>query len=318
MKRALLLSLIIIILAAAVSAAVFYTRAPTKQAGAPEGSITIVDDFGRNVTVIKYPKRIVSMTPANTEILFALGLEDRVVGVTKYCDYPPRVKELVEEGKVAVIGGFSDPNIERVVALDPDLVLAAHSLQLKAIEQLEEKGVTVVGLDPKSLKDVLNDILLVGKVTGKEAEAKALVESMEQRIENVVSKTKEAQYRPRVYYEVWHDPLMSAGPGTWINELIELAGGVNIFSDAKAPYPEVSSESIITRNPEIIIIKVGYMGGVAKEEIKRRPGWEAIDAVRNDRIYEVDENILIRPGPRIVEGLETLARIIHPELFGAK
>lgn len=318
MKKVALLSLIAILLAATVFVAVFYTRAPTGPAGAPEGSTAITDDFGRNVTVVKYPKRIVSMAPANTEILFALGLGDRVVGVTKYCDYPPRVKELVEEGKIAVIGGFSDPNIERVIALDPDLVLAAHSLQLKAMEQLEEKGVTVVGLDPKSLRDVLNDILLVGKITGKEAEAKALVESMERRIESVVSKVKEAQRRPRVYYEVWHDPLMSVGPGTWINELIGLAGGVNIFSDAKVPYPEVSSESIIARDPEIIVIKVGYMGGVAKDEIKRRPGWEAIDAVRNDRIYEVDENILIRPGPRIVDGLETLARIIHPELFRAE
>jgi iron complex transport system substrate-binding protein len=222
---------------------------------------------------------------------------------------------MVEEGKIMIIGGFADPSIEKIVGLKPDVVFAMHTIQLKTVESLEEKNIAVIYLDPSNIQDVLDDILLVGKATGKEAEAKKLVEEIKWRIDNVINKTREVSYRPRVYYEVWHDPLMSVGPGTWIHDIIELAGGSNIFSDAKVKYLKISSESVITRNPEIIIIKIGYMGGIAKEEIAKRPGWNTIDAVKNDDIYEVDESILIRPGPRIVEGLETLAKIIHPELF---
>jgi iron complex transport system substrate-binding protein len=283
--------------------------------GTEKTTITIIDDRGKEVVINYPPERIVSIVPANTEILFALSLDDRIVGVTRYCDYPPKVKNMVEEGKIMIIGGFADPSIEKIVGLKPDVVFAMHTIQLKTVESLEEKNIAVIYLDPSNIQDVLDDILLVGKATGKEAEAKKLVEEIKWRIDNVINKTREVSYRPRVYYEVWHDPLMSVGPGTWIHDIIELAGGSNIFSDAKVKYLKISSESVITRNPEIIIIKIGYMGGIAKEEIAKRPGWNTIDAVKNDDIYEVDESILIRPGPRIVEGLETLAKIIHPELF---
>jgi iron complex transport system substrate-binding protein len=306
-----------VVLVVAVLSAMLIFSPSTLGLGGSQKTLTVIDDHGRKVTIANYPpERIVSLAPSNTEILFALGLDDKVVGVSRYCDYPPKVKELVEEGKLAVVGGYADPNIEKIVGLKPDVVFAATTVQLKAVESLEEKGVTVILLDPKNIQDILDDILLVGKATGKEAEAKKLVEEMRRRIDFVVIKTQNVSYRPRVYYEVWHDPLMSVGPGTWVHELIELAGGSNIFSDAKVKYPKVSSESVIARNPEIIIIKIGYMGEVAREEIAKRPGWNTIDAVKNGKIYEVDENILIRPGPRIVEGLETLARIIHPELFG--
>lgn len=277
--------------------------------------LEVEDDFGRVVVVEGCPKRIVSLAPSNTEVLFALGLGERVVGVTKYCDYPPEVLRLVREGRITVVGGYADPSIERIVALKPDLVLAATTVQLKVVRLLEGKGLVVVALAPKSVEDILRDIRLVGKITCRVEEAEKLVEDMEARIKSVLEKVRHATYRPRVYYEIWHNPLMSAGPGTWIDELIRLAGGENIFSDAKVKYPEVSSEAVIRRNPEVIIVKVGYMGGVAKDEIGRRVGWSVIDAVKNDRIYEVDEDIVIRPGPRIVEGLEVLAKILHPELF---
>ncbi|MDW8045558.1 MAG: cobalamin-binding protein, partial [Nitrososphaerota archaeon] len=237
------------------------------------------------------------------------------VGVTNYCDYPARVKGLVNEGRIMIIGGFANPSIEKIVASMPDVVFAIHTIQLKFVESLEEKGVKVVFLDPKSIQDILNNILLIGKVAGKDVEAKKLVESMKQRIDNVVKKTQNIPYRPRVYYEVWHDPLMSIGPGTFISQLIEMAGGQNIFSDSHLPYPVVSAESVIARNPEFIIIKIGYMGGVAKDEIMKRPGWGVISAVKDGKIYEIDEDLVVRPGPRIVEGLELLAKIIHPGLF---
>jgi len=277
----------------------------------------VVDDFGRKVSVAVKPKpsRIVSLAPSVTEILFALGLEDRVVGVTSFCDYPPEVLDRVRLGRLVVVGGFADPVIERIVALNPDLVLLHGSLQKKAVQVLEGRGLTVVALNPKNVSHMLQDIKLVGLVTGNVEEADRLVGDLQARIDVVLTKTRNLAYRPRVYYEVWYDPLMSAGRETWINELIEMAGGINIFSESKEPYPTVSSESVVQRSPEVIIVDVGYMGGHAVEKIKSRPGWSVVEAVRKDAIYEVDESLVLRPGPRIVKGLEKIAAILHPELF---
>ncbi|MEM2210441.1 MAG: cobalamin-binding protein [Nitrososphaerales archaeon] len=279
-------------------------------------AMKVIDDRGKEVIITNYPPtKIISIAPSNTEILFSLGLDDKIIGVTQYCDYPPKVKRMVDEGKIAIVGGFANPSIEKIIALMPDVVFATHTVQLKVIESLEEKGIRVVFLDPKNIQDILNNILIIGKVTGKEIEAKKLVDEMKQRIDYVISKTQNVSYKPRVYYEVWHDPLMSIGPDTYVSQLIEMAGGKNIFSDSNLPYPIVNSESIISRDPEIIIIKIGYMGGIAKDEIVKRSGWNVISAVKNGKIYEINEDLVIRPGPRIVEGLEILAKIIHPELF---
>ncbi len=283
----------------------------------PTIPLTLTDDFGRTVTIPRTPKRIVSLAPSNTEILFALGLGSKVIGVTKFCDYPPEVLQRVKEGNITVIGGFVDPSIERIVALNPDLVLAATSLQEKVVNELEERGLTVIALYPKNIDQILADISLVGKVCGKPGEAEKLTNEMKRVIDAVVSETTNVAYRPRVYYEVWYEPLYTIGPGTWQNELIKMAGGVNIFADAKQAYPIVSSEAVIQLDPEIIIVTVGYMGGVKKEDFEKRPGWSAISAVKNNRIYTIEENIVIRPGPRIVQGLEQLAKFIHPEIFGA-
>jgi iron complex transport system substrate-binding protein len=282
----------------------------------PTPPLTLTDDFGRTVTIPKIPERIVSLSPSNTEILFALGLGPKVVGVTKFCDYPPEVLQRVKDGDIAVIGGFVDPSIERIVALNPDLVLAATRLQENVVNELEKMGLKVIALDPHNLSQILADIKLVGKACGKSEEAEKLANEMKRVIDFIFSKTKNVPNRPRVYYEVWYEPLYTIGPGTWQNELIEMAGGVNIFADAKQAYPIVSSEAVIQRDPEIIIVSIGYMGGVKKEDFEKRPGWGAISAVKNNRIYEIDENLVVRPGPRIVQGLEQLAKFIHPEIFG--
>jgi len=271
--------------------------------------LAIKDNVGRVIEIGSEPERIISLSPGNTEILFALGLDARIVGVTEYCDYPAQAK-----GKPKV-GGFSTINIERVVSLEPDLVLATGGLQLRTVQQLENLGIKTVVLGPRRIDDVLSNIELVGEITNKNAEAKALAETLRRRIESIEAKTENLVSRPRVYYEIWHNPLMSVGQGTWIDELIELAGGRNIFTDSSDPYPIINSELVIERDPEVIIIKSGYMGGAAEKDIIQRPGWDRISAVRNERIYEIDENILIRPGPRIVDGLEALTMIIHPQLF---
>lgn len=277
--------------------------------------ISVVDDFGRNVTVSAMPEKIVSLAPSATEILFALNLGSRVIGVTRYCDYPPEVVNRVRSGNLTVVGGIVDISVESVMALHPDLVVATYSLQAEIIKILEEKGLTVVGLNPKDLQQTLNDIRLVGLLCGEAERAEQLVADLQRRMDYIAQRVKEAGSRPRVYYEVWYDPLMSVGPETVQSDLIHTAGGDNIFADAQAPYPTISSEAVIMRNPEVIIVPIGYMGGVGKEEFDKRPGWSGIDAVKNGRIFEVDENLVVRPGPRVVDGLEQLALILHPDRF---
>jgi iron complex transport system substrate-binding protein len=311
------IGLIITVLAILIISGIVWYTLPPITVKLPTLPLTLTDDFGRNVVIPEIPERIVSLSPSNTEILFALGLGPKVIGVTKFCDYPPEVLQRVKEGDIAVIGGFVDPSIERIVALNPDLVLVATRLQEKVVNELEKMGLTVLALDPHNVGQILADIKLVGKACGKSEEAEKLANEMKQVIDFIFSKTKNVPNRPRVYYEVWYEPLYTIGPGTWQNELIEIAGGVNIFADAKQAYPIVSSEAVIQRDPEIIIVPVGYMGGVKKEDFEKRPGWSAVSAVENDRIHEIDENLVIRPGPRIVRGLERLAGFIHPEIFGA-
>jgi len=271
--------------------------------------LTIVDDAGRSIEIGIQPERMISLSPGNTEILFALGLGEKVVGVTNYCDYPEEAKEKPK------VGGFSTISIEKIVSLEPDLVLATGGVQRQIVDRLESIGIKTLVVSPETVEEIIKDIELIGRIANKNDEAEVLVENLRSRIEDVSTKIQQTTSRPKVYYEIWHNPLMSIGEGTWIDELIGLAGGRNIFSGSSDPYPMVNSELIIQRDPEIIIIKRGYMGGAAKEDILARPGWQEISAVRDGRIYEIDEDILIRPGPRIVDGLEILAIAIHPQLF---
>jgi len=271
--------------------------------------LTIVDDMGRNVTIFKQPERIVSLAPSNTEMLFALGLGDRVVGVTDYCDYPP---EAEEKDKV---GGFSTVNIEKVVALEPDLILATGRHESIA-GNLEGVGLTVVVLDPKNVDDILDDIVLVGRITGQAGVAEELRVDMERRINAITSKVENAERRG-VFYVTWHDPLRSVGPGTNIHELIRLAGGSNIAGDAKVDYPIYSMEILIERDPDIIIISSKHgIAGPTAENVGALLQNVNISAVRNHRIYEINADLVVRDGPRIVDGLEEMAKYIHPELFG--
>jgi iron complex transport system substrate-binding protein len=305
-KNRTLLTIFIVLFVA--TAGVYWVIRPTK---IPEViyPLTIRDDIGRTIEMGTEPRRIVSLSPGNTEILFALGLDEQVVGVSDYCDYPAPAKEKQK------VGGFATISIERVASLEPDLVLATGGVQLRTVDRLEDLGIKTLVLSPKTVEGILNDIELVGEITNRNNEANILVEKLKNRIKFIESATRQKKSTPRVYYEIWHSPLMSAGQDTWINELIGLAGGLNIFSDSSDPYPIISTELVIERDPEIIVIKRGYMGGIAKEDIEGRLGWDRITAVKMGRIYEIEEDILIRPGPRIIEGLETLAALIHPQLF---
>lgn len=282
-----------------------------KPKGVGEASvISLQDDFGRTIKLQMVPQRIVSLAPAHTEILFALGLGNRVVGVTDFCDYPAEVQQKTR------VGGYMDPNLEEIVALDPDLVVA-DSLNQEVVNQLDKANIQVLALNPKDIKGVMRAIDKIGKATGSEKEAGNLTAKIQQQINNVVEKTKGILPgdKPRVYYEIWNEPLMAAGPGTFIDDLIELSGGTNVAGDSAKEYPEYSMEVLIKKDPQIMIHSYGHGTEAPSGRIVDRPGWQGMSCIRDKRIYSVDANLVTRPGPRIGTALQKLARIIHPELF---
>lgn len=282
--------------------------------GKVEYSIEITDQSGRVVKLVKIPERIISLAPGNTEILFALGVEDKVVGVTDYCNYPPEAKEKPR------MGGFSTPNLEKLVAASPDLVLATSIHQKMVVPRLEEMGIPVVILNPKTLDEILGSISLVGRVTGKEKEASGVVAGMRTKIKSVTDKTDNLlqTQNPRVLYITWYNPLMTAGLGTIQDELIQKAGGINIARGLSGQ-ANISLESVIAANPEVIIAGVGMgTGNDAPLQFARTdPSLTNTDAVQHNRVYAVDVDLAGRSGPRITDALEQFAEFIHPELFKA-
>jgi iron complex transport system substrate-binding protein len=281
--------------------------------------VTLVDDMGNVVTFTSAPERVVSLAPSNTEILFAIGAGDKVVGVTDYCNYPYNFTAWIEAGNMTSIGSYWQPSIEPIVALEPDLVLASSG-SLEAAVSLKNLGYAVLVVEGQTIDDVLQDILLVGRATYKNSESIALVTEMRVRIDAVVNQAADATTTPKVYHEVWNEPLMSVGPDTFIDEMITLAGGTNIFNDATTSWPIVSSEAIIERNPDVMFFPDMYMGRAnfyeTMEAVESRPGWDTITAVQNGALYEINADIISRSGPRIVDALETLAKMVHPEIFG--
>jgi iron complex transport system substrate-binding protein len=271
----------------------------------------IVDDLGRSVNIERIPQIIVSLSPSNTEILFALGLGEKVVGVTEYCNYPP---EALDKEK---IGSYSTPDIERIIALQPDLILANSIHAKEVIPALEDRGLTVFALAPENLDGILEDIQMVGKITGKEEEASKLMAQMENRIKTITDKTKNLEERPRVFYITWDDPLWSVGSETTAQELIDKAAGVNIFQDITG-HRTVDLELVIAHNPEIIIACTGH--GEAKDKpfewAKSELRLGVTEARKNNRIHQIDADLVTRTGPRIVDALEEFAYFIHPEIFG--
>lgn len=279
--------------------------------------VIVTDDFGYKVVVKKYPKRIVSLAPSNTEILFALGLGNRVVGVTDYCNYPPEVVKLKKEGKIVSVGGFSTINVEKVVALKPDLVVAAYGNGLGNIEAIKRFGIPVICFNPKSLEDVMRDIWILGVVTGEKQNATKLIQFMKERIAYVEKIVSRAKTKPKVVHILWNDPIWVSGRGTFVDELIRLAGGVNAVK--KKGWTVISIEELIRLNPDVIIVNSGNGMGKGKnmlyEWIMHDERLREIKAVRDGRVYVINADIVSRPSYRLVYALEEFARFIHPELF---
>jgi len=266
----------------------------------------LVDDFGFEVTISKRPERIVSLSPSNTEILFAIGAGDKVAGVTEYCDFPPEAK------KIDRVGGYSTPNIEAIVNKNPDLVVASYGNGEDSIKRLKELGLTVMVLHPKSLQDVLEGIWLVGKATGYEKNAEELVQELKERINTVKKKSARIpeEEKPRVFWLMWYPELWTAGDGTFFDELVRLAGGENIAHDLEG-WKIISKETVLARDPQIIFCSRMGEKQSFLQKVLADPQLSQIDAVKNGWVYELEQNIIERPGPRIVVGLEKISYYIQ-------
>lgn len=273
-------------------------------ATATTGGITIIDGVGRKVTISHTPERIVSLASSATETLYAIGGRDKVVGRDQYSKYPDVVKDIQD------VGSGSSPNLEMIIGLEPDL-LFAWPYSRDAITSLEDK-MSVVYIDPDSIDDVLDTIEMIGLIIGKTSEAENLTSEMQSEIDAITDITDELNktQRPLVYYEL-STPMKTTGPGTFTNELIFMAGGINLAADEPVRYPILNSEYIIERNPDVIVT-VSY--GTSIDEVKNRDGWQNINAVKDDRIYNIDTN-LVTSNPRLVQGLEQFAKWFHPDLF---
>lgn len=272
--------------------------------------LKIKDDFGAEVTLPAQPQRIVSFVPASTEALFALGLEGRVVGVTKYDDYPKDVQKKVE----FVFDDSLHPNTEQILKLNPDLIILGMHDE-KTVSAIRNLKIPVVQFNPQSLSATFDTLLKLGQITNKQAEAKKMVDSMQQKEKNIeqkVSKIKDTD-RLRTWVEV--DPnLFTAGDSTFLNELLTKAGGKNIASDVKG-WAQYSAEQVIAKNPQVILDTYSYYVKNVKDTILARPTWQNIDAVKNKRIVDLDSDLVTRPGPRIVDGLESIAKALYPDSF---
>lgn len=305
---ALLSLFLILFLAAFLLQGCGNTAKPVSSSGFP---MQITDDLGRVVTIKEAPQRIVSLAPAMTEILFALELGDKVVGVTNYCDYPDEAKTKPK------IGGFSTPSAELVVTAQPDLVLATK-INENFIPQLESAGLTVVVIESLDMEQVLEDIKLIGKFTGADETANKLTADMQKRIESITAKVSSLpdEQKPAVYFEIWPDPLTTGGAKSFAHSLITMAGGKNIAGDVEQDWVNLSPEMVLARDPKVAVLCHHGSSLQTVEEFKSRKGWEQVSAIRNDRIGLVaDENTVVRPGPRMVEGFEFMAKLFHPDLI---
>ena len=274
-------------------------------------SVTYVDDIGRTVQINGIPQRIISLSPSNTEMVYALGLQDKLVGVTSYDNYPPDAKNK------PVVSDYSTVDLEKIVKAKPDLVLADSIHKNDTIPALEKLGITVYAMTPNNIDGIFNEIKALGQITGKTQAADILVSSLKTRIQAVADKTVKLTdfEKPRVLFITWYDPIWTAGSDTMIQYLINEAGGANIASDLNG-YATITLESVIQRNPQVIIVMSGT--GTQNESldyILSNEQFKSTDAVKNGRVYEIDADIFGRTTPRIVDGLETLAKLIHPELF---
>ncbi len=306
MKRSFVLLLLFAIILAACSPVV--TPAPTA------GKITLTDALDRTITLVAPAQKIVSLAPSNTEILYALNAGGQVIARDDYSNYPQEAQSLPSIGDT--MGTIS---FEKITSLQPDLILAAPLTSPEQVKAMEDLGLTVFMLpNPVTLPDLYENLKTVGQLTGRESEAETLVNNLAGRVSAVEEKLADIQERPLVFYELdGSEPAKpwTTGPGTFVDYLIQQAGGTNLGSKLSGEWAQISQEELIVQNPDIILLGDALYGGVTPQQVAARPGWDQIDAVKNQKVLPFNDDQVSRPGPRMVDGLEELARILHPEAF---
>ncbi|MCX8117580.1 MAG: cobalamin-binding protein [Desulfobacterota bacterium] len=272
-------------------------------------TLTFRDEVGREVALPFPPRRIVSLAPNITEILFSLGLDEEVVGVSIHCNYPEKAKTK------ARVGSYIQIDVERVLSLRPDLIIATGAGNPKeVVERLERLGIPSFVIFPKRVDDVFQSIRHVGQVVGREKEALHLIRSLQKRKEKVVAATQGLP-RPRVFLQIGEQPIVTVGKGSFGDDLIRLAGGENVAGEDREAYPRWGMEEILRRSPEVILISSMNPKGNYQKALQDWERWKTIPAVRTKRVHLIDSDLIDRPSPRIVEGLEEMAKAIHPNRF---
>ena len=271
-------------------------------------SRAFVDDAGHRIYLAKPPARVVSLAPSITEMLFSLGLDGEIVGVTEFCDYPTGAKS---KAKI----GYANPSMEAIVALRPELVLAPRDFLRPDLQvKLEQLKIPVFVLDPQTLEEIPLQIHTLGKLFEKIPAANDATQRMRQHLTEIKQRVRDRPAK-RVLYVLNHQPLITVGPGSFIHQMIGLAGGINVAAHTQTAYPHLSMEAVLKEDPEVLIFPSGDVETVSQSEQQQWRRWNSLSAVKHHRFHDVSSNLLNRPGPRIVDGLEQLARAIHPEAF---
>jgi iron complex transport system substrate-binding protein len=322
MNKKLIAIIAVIVIVSAALIGVYYANQPSNQN--QTGTIVVVDDQGTQTTLEAVPQKIVSLAPSITPILFELGVGDKVVGVTSYDDYPYNFTAWFEAGNMTCIGGFSTPNLETITTLQPDVIFTTD-VNEETVPDMRELGYKVIVLSAASVEGVYKDIGIVGNATGTANKANELIAELRSEINGIQEEIAAVGItnKPTVYYEVYYSDrgIMTAGSATWLNDIFILAGGVNIFADQTAEFPYTSSEVIVQRNPTVIILPTNMGTGTPSygsvEEVKARAGWNSIDAIKNDRLYIIDQGIMSEPGVLIAEQVQAVAECLYPQLFNS-
>ena len=268
-----------------------------------------VDEMGRRVDIPSDPKRIVSLAPSITETLYYLNVGEKIVGVTEFSNYPDEARRKPK------VGSYINLNIEKIISLKPDLIIAiADGNKKESVDALERLGYSVYAINPRCVKDVFRTIVNIGKITDCVDRANKLIKELKSRINYIESRTRGIE-RPRVFFQIGINPVVTVGKDTFHNDLIKMAGGLNISGNEKAKYPRYSMEEVLLNTPDIIIISSMHRGGDFDRKKREWMKWKSIPAVKNGRIYVIDSDLVDHPSPRIIDGLEELSRLIHPELF---
>ena len=275
---------------------------------APE--VVVIDRLERSIAFKRPPQRIISLLPSMTELLFAIQGGSALVGATSNCNYPPQALLLQRIG-VGTLEGISR---EILVGLEPDLVLCKWDTHNPLIALLEQLGIPVIALGPETLDELFEDARLLGRVTGHQGDAEVLIDAMSERLATLVARvqTIPSEDQRSVFYEVWDDPLMTVGPKSFIDEIIRLGRMRNIFSDAEVPYPRVSSEAVLARNPDVILAPSTHGEKVEFERLASRPGWSGLSAIENKQVFLIDGDQISRCGPRLLDALEQMLNAVYP------